>query len=336
MHKTRFSLIALLLLAVLSLLLTGCGRKGIMSINGEKISKNEFYSRLEQVPVQTQTGSEMAGIYVIKQIINEKLVQQLADKKGKAPTEEQINKKIEFIKKESGGNIQKVLAQNGMTMDDLKRKVTIEQSFVNVASINVNITDAEVKNTYEQTLNAKNSPFKRPEQIRISAVVVTSKAKIDKAYKMLKDGNDFGTVAMQLSDSPIAKNSQGVLGWISQDMEAVPKLVRTTTFALAKGTFSKPILVGKDWMIVKADQKREAKIQKYEEVKDMIKEQLAVRKGLAGNKYAKELAKFVQGADIKVNQDRYKSIPDMIKKETAQTMQAANKSVVGATAIPTK
>lgn len=336
MRGTRISLVTLLLLAVLSLLLTGCGRKGVMTINGEKVTKDEFYQRLEEVPVQTQTGNEMAGIYVIKQIINEKLVQQLAKEKGKTPTEAQINKKIEFIKKESGGNIQKVLSKNGMTMDDLKRKITIEQSFVNVASNGVNITDAEVKKTYEDTLNAKNSPFKKPERVLISAVVVKSKEKIDKAYKMLKEGNEFGTVAMQLSDSPVAKSSQGVLGEISQDMEMVPKLVRTTTFSLEKGKYSKPILVDKDWMIIKADKRFEAKVQKFEDVKDMIKEQLAVRKGLEGNKYAKELAKFVQAADIKVNKERYKGIPDMIKKETAKTMEAANKAAAGATVLPTK
>ena len=277
----------------------------------------------------------MAGNYVIKQIINEKLVQQLAEEKGKAPTEEQINKKLEFIKKESGGNLQKVLAQNGMTMEDLKRKVTIEQSFVNVASIGVNITEAEVKKTYEDTLNAKNSPFKRPEQVRISAIIVNSKAKIDKAYKMLNEGNDFGSVAMQLSDSPAAKANQGILGPVSKNMDAVPLIVRTTAFSLEKGKYSKPVLVGKEWMIIKADQKLEAKTQKYADVKDMIKEQLAVRKGLADNKYAKELANFVKAADIKVNAERYKSIPDAIKKETAKSLQAANNAAAGATAIPT-
>lgn len=334
MRRIRFSLIALLLLAVVSLLLTGCGRKGIMNINGEKISKEEFLNRLEQVPVQTPQGPDIAGRYVIKQIINEKLVEQLAKEKDKTPTEEQINKKINFLKKESGGNLQKIMAQNGMTMDDLKRKVTVEQSFVNVASTGVNITEAEIKKTYEDTLNAKNSPFKRPEQIRISAIVVNQKDKIDKAYKMLNDGAEFGTVAMQLSDSPAAKNNHGVLGWVSKDMEAVPQAVRNLTFSLPVGKYSKPTLIGKEWMIIKADQKRPPKVQKYADVKDMIKEQLAVRKGLEGNKYAKELAQFVKDAEIKVNAARYSNIPDAIKKETAQNMQAANKALAGATAIP--
>jgi hypothetical protein len=105
MSRMRLSVVALVALAIAATMLAGCGRRGLIRVNGEKIRKDEFYSRLERVPVQTQQGPQMAGRYLIQQMIAEKLVQQLAKDKKVEPTEAQINKKIDFFKKQTGGDI---------------------------------------------------------------------------------------------------------------------------------------------------------------------------------------------------------------------------------------
>lgn len=330
MYRTRISLIALMVLIVLTSLLAGCGRRGILNINGEKVPKDEFYARLEQVSVQTQGGSEMAGTYVMRQIINERLVMQLAKERNVAPTEAQIEKKIEMIRKESGGNLNNVLAQGAMTMDDLKRKITVEQSFVNLASRGIAVPDEDVKKAYESALKAKNSPFVKQESVVLSAIACSTKAKVDKAYQLLTDGTDFGAVATRLSEGP-SQQKQGQLGVITRSMELVPKIVRDTAFSLRTGSYSKPMLVGKEWMILKSDKRRPASQQKFEDVKQMIKEQMAVREGLKTTKYPTELGAFMQKAEIKVNAERYKMLPDLIKKEAAQRLQQMNGAAAGGT-----
>lgn len=330
MHKMRIRLVALLALAVLASALAGCGRKGLIKVNGEKVAKEEFYSRLEQVPVQTSTGPKMAGQYVMEQIVGEMLVAQFAKKEGVAPTEAQINKKVEAINKESGGNMSKVLAQRGMTLEDLKKKIGSEQALINVITKGITIPDSDVKKAYDQALAAKNSPLKRPEQVMISAIVVAKKDKADQAYKLLTNGTDFGTVAMRMSEAPGAKESQGRLNWLAQADSRVPKPIRDAAFSLVNGRYSKPFAAAGGWVIVKADQKRPAKTTSFNEVKDMIKEQLAIRQGSAKAAFRDQLRDFTKSADIVINYDRYKNLPKIIKQQAAESLAVPN-----ATGAPT-
>jgi len=310
-------LIAFLAAAVLMSTMTGCAKRGLVKINGEKVSKDDFYARLERVTVQMPQGAQPAGRYVIQQIITEKLVQQLAKEHNVAPTDAQINKKIEFAKKQSGGDLRKVLAQRGMTLDDLKHQIALEQSFINVVTKGAKIPDADVQKAYNDALKAPNSPFVRPENVFVSAILTNTKAKADKAYSLLTGGQDFGTVAMQMSDEPTFRQNQGKLNWVAKNDQRVPAPIRNAAFVLAIGKFSKPILVTGKWLIVRADQKRPAKITQLAEVKDMMAEQMAVKKGSVGNKMQKEMAAFIKKSDIVVNAERYRDIPEQLKRSSA-------------------
>ena len=276
------------------------------------------------MPVQTQQGPEMAGRYIIKQMISDKLVEQLAKDQGVYPTEAQINKKIDFFKKQSGGDVRKALAQRGMTLEDLKRQITVQQSLVNVVTKGINIPDDQVKKAYDEALKAKNSPFIRPEGTKISGIFCKDKKKAEKAYKLLSEGNEFGTVAMQYSESPSGKQAQGVLGWVSKGMQGVPKQVSDIAFSLPIGKFSKPILVTGMWVVFKADQRRPKKITTYDEVKDMIREQLAIGEGSKKKTFPDAMVRFTKKADISINAAQYKDIADSIKKEAVKSLEMLN------------
>jgi parvulin-like peptidyl-prolyl isomerase len=317
MHKTRIRIVALLALAVMFSALTGCGRRGLIRVNGDKVTKEEFYQRLEAVTVQTPQGPKLAGAYVIEQIINEKLIQQLAAELKVAPTKAQIDRKLEFIKKESGGNLKRALMQGGITIEDLKRKIELEQSFVNVVSRGIDVPETEIQKAYYESLKQPNSPFVRPERRRMSAIFTKTKAKADKVYSMLASGMDFGAVALKMSDNTISSKNQGIIGWVDRNMTMVPQIVRDTLFSLKVGDFSKPVNVRGEFMVIRADQVRPKKVQKYDDVRELIREQLAVRRGLKEGTFRKDMALFTEKADIVVNADRYKDIPEMIKKQAA-------------------
>jgi len=330
MSKIRISSVALLLLAVTAITLTGCGgRRTIVKVNGEKVKRNEFYARLEKVPVQTPQGSQAAGRYVMQQIISEKLVQQLAKEQGVEPTEAQINKKIDFAKKQSG-NLSKALAAQGMTLDDMKKQIAIQQSAVNVITKGITISDDRVKQAYDQTLKAKNSPFIRPEQVMVSAIVTKDKATIDKAYKQLNAGQEFGTVAMALCDpSVFMKQTQGKVGWTSKTGTVELPNGRSATlgldfakrvYAIEVGKYTQPFVSDKQWVILRSDQKRPKKITTYEEVKDMIKEQMAIREGTKKDTFRLAMQKFAKNSNITINSPGYKDIAETIKKEAAKNV----------------
>jgi len=318
MKRTSLSLIALVALAIMAIALTGCGsRKTIVKVNGEKVSRGDFYNRLQAVPVQTPQGPQMAGRYVMQQIVTEKLVQQLAKKEGVPPTEAQINKKIDYIKKESGANLSKVLASRGMNMEDLKRQVGIEQAFTNVVTKGITIADADVRKAYDDAMKANPSPFVRPEAVMVSGIIVKDKARADKAYNLLASGNEFTTVAAEYNDDPGLRKSQGRLNWVSKQDTRLPAQITSTAFALPRGKYSKPFQVQGSWVILRSEAKRPKRITPFSEVKDIIKEQLAVREGTQKGYFTKQMQAFAKKADISINHPAYKDIPEQIKKQAA-------------------
>jgi peptidyl-prolyl cis-trans isomerase SurA len=322
MNRKTAEAIALLVLVAVAVTLAGCGVRGLLRINGEKITKDEFYQRLERVPVQTPQGPKPAGRYVIEQIISEKLVQQLAKEKGVAATEEQVNKKIDFYKKQNGGDLKRVLAQQGMGLEDLKQRLALQQSVVNLLTRSVKVPDSEIKAAYDQALSAKDSPFKRAEQVLVSAIVTNSKEKVDKAYGMLKGGQEFGAVAMQMSEVPNAKESQGRLDWFARNDGRLPPNASAAVFALTPGKYTQPMQFEKQWVVFRADQRRPAKTTSMGEVKAMLKEQLAMAKAAKENSFQKDMQAFAKKSDIVVNAERYKSVPDELKKQMALPAQA--------------
>jgi len=333
MSRMRLSVLALVALAVAVTTLAGCGRRALIRVNGEKIKKEDFYARLERVPVQTPQGPQMAGRYVVQQMIAEKLVQQLAKEQKIEPTEEQIAKKIDFFKKQSGGDIGKALAQRGITLDDLKRQVAVEQSFVNIVTKGVSIPDDKVRKAYNGALNAKNSTLIRPEQVMVSAVITKNKTKIDKAYKMLSGGQEFGSIAQQLSDPDVwVRNSNGKIGWASRDGVIDLVLGRKATFgkefaarvfALGTGKFTAPFKSGDQWVVLKADQRRPKRITQYDEMKDVIREQLMMQEGAKKNDFRADMRKFTKNADIVINAQMYQDIGETIKKEAGKALELA-------------
>lgn len=339
MQKSKISLVVLLGLAAIVTSMTGCGRKGLINVNGEKVQKDEFYARLENVPVQTPQGVKLAGQYVVEQIIGEKLVTQLANKGEVAPTEAQINKKISYIRKENGGNLQKMLASQGMTMDDLKHKITVEQAFINLATKGVDVPETDVKKAYMQALNAPNSQLKRPAQVKTSAILCNSKEDADKAYKLLSQGNEFSSVAMQLSVSP-TKQNQGFIGWVSST--DTPRVVSDAVWALQTNQYSKPIkldpqvaqAIGGQYLIVMAGQKRPEKVKTYNELKDMIREQLEVGKGMRTNNVAEKVQRFTKDANITINAERYKKLVENMKKDATETLKQLTGTTPAGTPAP--
>lgn len=308
-----------LLVAVVLVSCIGCGSKTFVTVNGTKVKKDEFYSRLEKVPVQTQSGAKQAGQYIIEQIVNEKLILEYAKNKGVSPTKDQINKKIDFLQKQTPGGLQKMLQSQDMTKEELEKKIEVEQALVNVVTKGVTVSDTEIKTAYNQALNAPNSPFKRPEQVNISIIVCKTKTKIDKAYTELQRGMNFNNTAESLSDDPTGKMTKGQIGWVSKGMKGLPTVVANKAFSQSPNEYSEPMFVDGEYVIVKTEQKRPAKTTQYDEVKDAIKEQIALQKGNVAGSYKTDLRNYIKKAEIKINSSKYKNIADNIKKQAAES-----------------
>lgn len=310
----------LLGLVTASVLLSGCSKKVMISVNGEKVSRDEFYSRLEQVPVQTNTGTRLAGDHVVRKLIDEMLIIQYAKKKGVAPTDSQITARIERVKKQEGVDLGAMLKQSGLSMDDYKKQQAVEQAFVNVISKNITISDSDLQKAYQQALRDPKSGLKRVPQVAISLIAV-KKAGLPLVLKRLNSGENFNAVAKELSEDPTGKKTSGQLGvWLVAGMPRVPPMIIQTAFATGQSKFSDPVFFGGKYYIIRVDRKREAKVTSFNEIKDLIKERMAIAQGMRRGEFKKDMKDFIEKANIDIRSSHYKDIARQIKA-TAGTDQ---------------
>ena len=133
-------------------------------------------------------------------------------------------------------------------------------------------------------------------EIEISYISVKKESDADYIYKKIKRKPvNFSYYAKKKSlDKTTAKNG-GDLGFVLKS--SLPKELSDILFALKKGQISKPFLLGKEWVIAKYGEERNAEIPDFEKAKNDIKKRLA----------KKAIQDFVNdaldNADIKISVD---------------------------------
>lgn len=308
MHSKKLVSVSILAAAA-ALALSGCGKSSFVTVNNAKITKDEFYSRLERLPVD----GKPAGITLLDKMIDEKIVEQLAKEKKVEPTEKQIQAKIDFQKKD--GNLKTILKDRALTLDEYKKELYTQQAFINIVTKGVNIPDKEAKDYYDRN---KATVYTRPETIQIGAIICKTKDKIGKAQTELNNGTEFSTVATNLSDDPGTKASGGELGIVWKGRQGVPPVITDTAFKLKVGNVSAPVQIGPQWVILKAIDRKPQVVFKYDDVKDQIIEGLKFAKGQEKTDVVSMIKKARDNAKIGIKADQYKMLGKSDKTEGAK------------------
>lgn len=132
-------IVALLLIAGW---LTYISTQTVASVNGEPISKAEFYKILEK----------RAGKQIVDQMITEKLILQQGAKNKISVSKKELETKLSEMKKRMGGEKQfeAQLKQTGYTIDEVNRQLEIQIIVEEVLGKDIKITEAKIKKYYEQ------------------------------------------------------------------------------------------------------------------------------------------------------------------------------------------
>jgi peptidyl-prolyl cis-trans isomerase C len=96
-----------------------------------------------------------------------------------------------------------------------------------------------------------------------------AKEKAEDVLKRLKAGEDFAKVASEVSDDAMTKDKGGNLGFIPRDK--VLKELENTIFTLKPGQISEVVETKYGFYIIKVEEKKEAVVPPFEEVKDKAK-----------------------------------------------------------------
>jgi peptidyl-prolyl cis-trans isomerase C len=268
----------------------------VATVNGETISKAQldeaFDKAVQMTGVNAADLTSEQKLEGYRQILDELITEKLVSKAAAGVTvpQSEVDAQIAKIKAQfpSEEDFSKQLAQVGQSpeqLGEMVRKMLQQQQWLEseIAS-KIEVTDEEAKKFYE----ANKAEFEQPETVKASHIlfrvnkddseeVVNKKLEQAKsAEARAKKGEDFATLAKELSEEPGAKESAGDLGFFPKD-RMVPEFANAA-FNKKVGDISDPVRTQFGWHIIKVTDKKAAGTLSYEEVKAQLIAYLKAKK----------------------------------------------------------
>lgn len=270
--------------------------ENVVETKSGNVSKEDFYNELKAANGET----------ILKQLVTETI---LNDKYE--VTDKEIDQQIETFKGQYGDQWDTILQQSGYASeddfrDDLKTQLLQQKAIIE----DVEVTEEEINTRYERMQT----------EVKASHILVNDEETAKDIKKQLEDGADFAKLAEENSIDTQSAQNGGDLGYFTAG-DMVPEF-ETAAYELEKGKISEPVKTANGWHIIKVADKRETEeeIEPLEDIKDKIKEEIAL--GKVDNTVAQEkLNKLYEEADIDVKIDEFEDMFKTVDKEDKEDQE---------------
>ncbi len=257
------------LILLLSAVLAGCAKTGeaveaveldekieqgsevIITVGERKITHDKLYSRLYS----------LFGEEVLSQMIEELLVLEEADSRGLEIDESEVERELGFIKEDFADeeNYSRFLIQEGLTEEELKRRIRVElmKNEMVKSDYDIEVTENEIEDYFEENKERLSAP----RQVRLAHILLNNESEAELVYTSIKAGADFDKMAEAKSEDEETAGSGGDIGYFSQEM--LNEEISGVVFALNKGEVSRPVRTRRGWHVMKVKditEEREAEL----------------------------------------------------------------------------
>jgi foldase protein PrsA len=277
--------------------IAGCSAAGgassggdVASVNGDKISRSEFDSKLEAGP---------QGKAVLNQLVQGLLIDQYAKQNGITISDADVAKKEDDIKsKYPPGQFEQILKSQNLTEDDVKRILRQQLVVEKAVSSSIKVSDADVKAYLEKN----HATLDTSAQVRARHILVADLATATKVESELKGGADFAAEAKKYSTDPSSKDKGGELGFFSKG-QMVPAF-QDAAFSQPINVVGPPVKSPFGYHIIEVEEKKPAQVATLANSADKI------RQTLTQQQEQQQIPQFLAGlrskATIVINDDNLK------------------------------
>jgi peptidyl-prolyl cis-trans isomerase SurA len=257
-----------LILASGLLPIAGCNRghnaNVVATVNGRPIMQADldraYKLQLGDAAQQQQPSQEQADslrLNVLRELIDEEIVEQRAAKMNLTATNEEVDAKLAEMKAPyTEEQFQQRLKASNQTLDDVKhslrRSLTINKLLNKEINSKITVTDADVASYYNQhkaefnlletkyhlaTIQVTSQPSPQPGNLQGSKATndVEAKKKIQALKNRLDSGEDFGTIASNWSEQPQTAPNGGEMGFIDESQLHTDPMVFAAVTKLRAG-----------------------------------------------------------------------------------------------------
>ncbi len=322
-------------------------------VNGVVIDRQLFESQVVMAEAGESTFGQNEGeepeeaarlnlalrLDVLNSLINLELACQEALARGYAPSAEEINQAVEAMKTdyEELGGLYKVLDQYGSSEEELTEQLTktmaLKKWQENDFLAQIRVTDAEASDFYDQNQHLmRHGDLVRASQIFFSVPLLSppkakeaAKAKGQTALRRLAAGEDFGSLAAELSDYPDASKDRGDLGWMEKG-QSMPIFDQTVFNRLKPGQYSDLVESPMGFHIYKVTEVKAAGVDPFPEVKEDIRNFLSERKLEAA--LMKKMSELLAKADIEITDPELREAYEASKQVRREQPAAEGQLIV--------
>ena len=223
-----------LVVALLSLLaLTGCGgdgadsvpRDAVAVVDGDDVPKSDFDAVISQARTSyenQQRAFPKAGSKeyqtlkdkVVEVLVQRRQFEQAAEEMGIEVTDQQVEDRLEQIKKQYFGGDQKKyeaqLKEQGISEEQVRAEVraqVVSEKISASVTKGVKVTDKEIQAYYDKN----KAQYAQPESRDVRHILVKTKKLADDLHAQLEGGADFVALAKRHSTDTASKASGGKL-----------------------------------------------------------------------------------------------------------------------------
>jgi peptidyl-prolyl cis-trans isomerase SurA len=225
---------------------------------------------------------------VLEMMIGEKLMDAAVKELNVDVSDQDVDTAIEEVKKSHNLDQQKLddaIRAEGLTMSKYREVVRLQVARLKLIQqkvrSRVKVTEQDLKSEYEKYVRLQqddpeihcrhivvhvpaDANPQQVEQARQKALAIAEEAR--------QRGVDFAALARRKSEGSSAPEG-GDLGYFKRGV-MLPEFERVA-FKLKEGEISDPVRTQFGWYVIKVEEIRVAAIKKYEEVKDVLREQLS-------------------------------------------------------------
>jgi len=279
--------------------------------NALNLSQTEFYDQLQGFvangsPQSFAPVGQPAGRLVIQQLLQNLMVEGLAQDQGVAPTDAEINQQYDNIKliqeARSTKPFEQALTDAGLSSDLFKGlQVKPQLAQLKLLTKGATVSDADITAFYNAN---KDKAFTEPPRVHIKHIAVGSLAQAQQISKAIAGGQTFESQVVQSTDK--SSPDGDIAQWIPLD-PAPPSLgALIGPIKTAKvGAVTTPIAVGPSsfWLVKVVDRVDQKQVLPQDKVKELIRAQLLQQKAGADpeaqQQFQQQLRDFAGAVKIK-------------------------------------
>ena len=294
------------------------GEKVAVTVNGEIITEQEFFDRLQRLHGQAFLGAgnqlrgESAGQIVLDAMINEHLILQAAGKAKLMMSDENVAAELANLKQQP--QVVAGLTGHVFTEAMLKHQIQIEGARFKLATTGVKVSPDEVDKYYKTHL----ADYTTPERWGLSVIRTTSLDTLAKIDADLKAGKSFAETAKLYSDDAATKDKGGDSGIVYATDTRVPAVLRDAVKLSKPGEITPALKLEQDagpgkpklvtWWRLLVRTKEPESVRPFSDLKSGL-ERLAIIEKAGGYQVAdKKVADLRGQSDIRVTLPGYDNL----------------------------